>query len=557
MQFRICVPHGKQSASSKRVGSLIVIASLCLMLAAAKTSAHAQTSDDVPNSTPAASATPSPGDWTEFHRDNMQRWNPYETLLGVGNVKSLQERWQTLIDESLGSGNLFSTPAVVNGVMYVGSSALYALNANTGIVLWAYFPGGDVESSPAVANGVVYVGSDDGNLYALNASTGAKLWNFSTENKVRSSPAVVNGVVYFGSDDYNAYALNASTGAKLWSYTTGGAVGSSPAVANGVAYFDSEDGNVYALNASTGAKLWSYTTGDMADSSPAAANDVVYVGAGSSNPSPNGEMLALNASTGAKLWSFQTGGPVHSSPAVANGVVYFAVDDFSSSTGDIDALNATTGAKLWSYTAGGLYVDSSPAVANGVVYVGAECGCVLNASTGALLTAPFGSEMTSSPTVANGVLYVHVVPLFGNGFDFVDSYSLLGADLFLRINPSTTTPQRGDLLTYAFPVWNLGPDIAEHEVLMTQVPKGTTFDYLRISGTPGLGTCTTPPYGGTGKIVCHEGDGMAPNTTWTVRLTVKVTAPAGTVIAESATAMSDAPDPDLTNNTASVSLTVQ
>jgi hypothetical protein len=50
---------------------------------------------------------------------------------------------------------------------------------------------------------------------------------------------------------------------------------------------------------------------------------------------------------------------------------------------------------------------------------------------------------------------------------------------------------------------------------------------------------------------------MAPNTTWTVRLTVKVTAPAGTVITESAATMSDTPDPNLANNTATVSLTVQ
>ena len=64
------------------------------------------------------------------------------------------------------------------------------------------------------------------------------------------------------------------------------------------------------------------------------------------------------------------------------------------------------------------------------------------------------------------------------------------ADLFLRIRPNTTTVHQGDLFTYAFPVWNLGPDNAVHEVLTTQVPEGTTLDYVRISGTPGLGTCT-------------------------------------------------------------------
>ena len=46
-----------------------------------------------------------------------------------------------------------------------------ALNASTGALLWRYATGGDVQSSPAVANGVVYVGSSDGNVYALNAGT--------------------------------------------------------------------------------------------------------------------------------------------------------------------------------------------------------------------------------------------------------------------------------------------------------------------------------------------------------------------------------------------------
>ncbi len=39
-------------------------------------------------------------------------------------------------------------------------------------------------SSPAVANGVVYVGSRNSNVYALNASTGALLWSYTTGNDV-------------------------------------------------------------------------------------------------------------------------------------------------------------------------------------------------------------------------------------------------------------------------------------------------------------------------------------------------------------------------------------
>jgi outer membrane protein assembly factor BamB len=92
-----------------------------------------------------------------------------------------------------------------------------------------------VRSSPAVANGVVYVGSEDHSLYALSAATGAKLWSYTTGDTVDSSPAVANGVVYGGSDA-GGYALDAATGAKLWSYPTR-SLYSSPTVANGVFYF--------------------------------------------------------------------------------------------------------------------------------------------------------------------------------------------------------------------------------------------------------------------------------------------------------------------------------
>ena len=38
----------------------------------------------------------SAADWTQFHRDNMQRWNPYETVLGVGNVGGLKLKWSNI-----------------------------------------------------------------------------------------------------------------------------------------------------------------------------------------------------------------------------------------------------------------------------------------------------------------------------------------------------------------------------------------------------------------------------------------------------------------------------
>jgi outer membrane protein assembly factor BamB len=68
--------------------------------------------------------------------------------------------------------------------------------------------GGWIESSPAVANGVVYVGSDDDNLYAVDAITGSPLWQGATSGYLHSSPAVADGAVFIGSLDRYLYAFN-------------------------------------------------------------------------------------------------------------------------------------------------------------------------------------------------------------------------------------------------------------------------------------------------------------------------------------------------------------
>ena len=51
---------------------------------------------------------------------------------------------------------------------------MYALNASTGAKLWSYTTGrrGQPYSSPAVANGVVYVGSNDNKVYAFGLKKG-------------------------------------------------------------------------------------------------------------------------------------------------------------------------------------------------------------------------------------------------------------------------------------------------------------------------------------------------------------------------------------------------
>jgi outer membrane protein assembly factor BamB len=166
-----------------------------------------------------------------------------------------------------------SSPAISNGIVHVASNnQLLAFDAagttncsgtpKTCQPLWTATLGGSITSSPAVANGVVYIGSLDHKLYAFDAAgvtnctnvSCSPLWTATAGDTISSSPAVANGVVYIGSEDNNMYAFDAagsqgcanSVCTPLFTATTQGDVSSSPTIANGMLYFTSSDKHVYA-----------------------------------------------------------------------------------------------------------------------------------------------------------------------------------------------------------------------------------------------------------------------------------------------------------------------
>jgi len=262
-------------------------------------------------------------------------------------------------------------PAVVNGVEYIGvgtypNTFVDAVNTADGTILWSFPTGHNVYSSPTVVNGVVYVGCEDDNVYALNAATGALVWKYTTQSYIDASPAVTNGVVYIGSADHNLYALDAATGSLLWKYMTFGKILSSPSVAGNTVYVGSSSPDLYfyALNATTGALVWKSQMNPIGygagRNSPAVANGVVYVFDEYAN------LYAYNANTGAVVWTYSPG-PIpllDANPVIANGVLYWTNVILSSAL----ALDARTGTPLWTYYNADDVPVSPPIVANGVVY---------------------------------------------------------------------------------------------------------------------------------------------------------------------------------------------
>jgi outer membrane protein assembly factor BamB len=422
-----------------------------------------------------------PNSWPMFHND-LSRTGYSSSTAPMTN----QTQWIYAT-----GGEVYSSPAIEGGVVYVGSydGNLYALNATTGNKIWSYTTSAPVQSSPAVANGTVYVGSSNGYVYAINSLTGILIWKYKTGNAVWSSPAVAGGVVYVGSNDANEYALDAATGAQIWKYTTGIFLNSSAAVANGIVYAGSWDRNVYALSATSGAKIWNYTTGGFIESSPAVANGVVYIG------SDDGYVYALNASTGTQIWKYMTG-LVEVSPAVANGIVYVGSGNL------MYALNANNGSEIWSRSfTSGFIIQSSAAVASGVVYFGSNIGQLyaLDASTGTeIWNYTTGAACRSSPAVANGVVYI------GSDDDKVYAF---GPNPQPSPTPSPTpssspipTPTAMPTPTPSPPTQSLsvtltpseGPAGTQVVVQITNYPS-TDYTFSVTFGTSNVGTIVTSP----------------------------------------------------------------
>jgi outer membrane protein assembly factor BamB len=327
-----------------------------------------------------------------------------------GGIQNVKWKFQT-------KAKILGSPAIANGVVYVGSAdhGLYAINASDGTERWRFRSGGAVNSSPAVANGLVYFASIDGTFTAVETETGKQKWQFKTEGESRftapgihgsmprteimadpfdvflSSPAVAEGVVFFGSGDHHVYALDAQTGALKWKFKTGDVVHASPAVANGVVYIGSWDRNLYALNAATGAVIWKFETGDDQEihnqigiaSSAAVADGIVFFGC------RDGHFYAVDAKTGKQKWSCDNHkGWVIASPAVRDGVVYFPTSDGRL----FKALDAQSGALKFQIQ-NNAPSFSSPAIAGNMLYFGSHDGFVNALDIGAgKIIAQFETE---------------------------------------------------------------------------------------------------------------------------------------------------------------------
>src|ERR1700733_6353719 len=123
-------------------------------------------------------------------------------------------------------------------------SSINASNVAATIPRWFFPTAGNVFATPAVANGTVYVGDSTGTFYAISQSTGHEVWKFTTASAQ---------FCFLDTSNPHTAAHEAGFGAIISSAAVA-TIGGRPTV------FLGAGGSVFALDGRTGQCLWAQDT---------------------------------------------------------------------------------------------------------------------------------------------------------------------------------------------------------------------------------------------------------------------------------------------------------
>lgn len=123
---------------------------------------------------------------------------------------------------------------------------VYALDLETGDILWNTKAGWSTPISYSVDDGVAYVAGNS--LSALSGTTGHEIWVSEKFAFNQSAPIAVGDHIFIGGGDWRyVYGFNRTSGQMIWNHPTGDLVYSTPAFADGKLLIGSHDGYLYCF----------------------------------------------------------------------------------------------------------------------------------------------------------------------------------------------------------------------------------------------------------------------------------------------------------------------
>ncbi len=245
--------------------------------------------------------------WPTYHGDYSGRRHSSLTQIAPASVRRLTLAWAF---ETGQSGQIKSTPILVNGVMYLAMpDAAWAIDARTGRQIWRYsYPQNSGfhigHRGVAVRGRSVFLTTPDAHLVSLDAATGAVEWNVAIADSARGywstmAPLVIRDHLIVGvSGDFDNLpgllkSIDPDTGRTQWTFYSTPPAGTPGSPSGGA----------------TGGQMWMTGTYDP-------DLNLLFVGTGNPTPTLNGSarpgdnpwtcsIVAINPDNGTLAWGFQ------------------------------------------------------------------------------------------------------------------------------------------------------------------------------------------------------------------------------------------------------------
>ncbi|HEY1603300.1 MAG TPA: PQQ-binding-like beta-propeller repeat protein [Pirellulales bacterium] len=303
---------------------------------------------------------------------------------------------------SIKDGMFEATPAIVDGVVYIGglNGYFYALDLKSGEEKWGFFSELGFRAPAAVRDGLVYVGDTEGRFVCLDAATGESKWGLSTDAEINAGANFYQNNVIIGSQNGTLYALDAKTGKEAWKYSIDNMIQCSPTIVENRVFLAGCDSVLHIIDLDNGQRVAQVEIGDPTGVTPAAVGDMVYFA------TQGARVFCVNWRQAKVVWTYEHDkkkSPYQSSPAVGQDMVVIGGRDRM-----IHGLRATTGDEAWIFPTKRV-VDASPVIVGDRVFVGAGDGRVYGlklASGEKVWEYEAGGDFIGSPAVAAGRMVV-------------------------------------------------------------------------------------------------------------------------------------------------------
>lgn len=265
----------------------------------------------------------------------------------------VERLWSKRIGKGTDEYYLKLTPAADGQLVFATEigGRVYALDVETGDVVWKQDVDRPVSGGVGLGIGAVYVGTSDGEVVALSQEDGEIQWTAAVSSEVLAAPRAAEGVVVVRSGDGKLFGLEEASGDRLWVYDRTEPVltlrgTSAPLLIDILAIAGFDGGQLVALDIRTGGVVWEARVAiprgrsDLErmvdiDSQPIAVGGVVYAA------TYQGRLAAISAQTGEIVWARDISS--HAGISVDSEAVYVTDE-----TSRLLALDRLTGNSLWS-----------------------------------------------------------------------------------------------------------------------------------------------------------------------------------------------------------------